>query len=103
VPPGRSTFIDEIIQKIESQASVGRWKGSIEIPQAMNSPIVAHAEVHSETKGIEQRFQIKHTPLYSPLDEGNSCNLKEWEGKTSGVAGANPPPPEPRSLVILIG
>jgi hypothetical protein len=28
VPLGRSTFIDNIIRKAESQASVGTWKGS---------------------------------------------------------------------------
>jgi hypothetical protein len=77
VPPGRSNFIDEIIQKVESQASVGPQKGSTGIPQEENSQTAAHAEVHRGTEGIEQRFQIKHTPLSSPLDEVNSCNLKE--------------------------
>jgi hypothetical protein len=28
VPPRRSTFLDEIIRKVESQASVGPQKGS---------------------------------------------------------------------------
>ena len=44
-----------------------------------------------------------HTPLFSPLDEGNSCNLREGEGETSGIVEANPPPPEIGSLVILEG
>jgi len=103
MPPGRTTFIDEIILKDESQALVGPRKGSTRIPQAIDSPTTAHAEVHSGTEGTEQSFQNKHTPLSSPLDEGNYCNLKEGEGETSGVPEENPPPPEPGSPVILIG
>jgi len=53
VPPVRSTFIEEIIQKVESQASVGPQKGSTLIPQTKNSPNEAHAEVHSITEGTE--------------------------------------------------
>jgi hypothetical protein len=77
VPLGRSTFIDEIIRKVESQASVGPRKCSTRTPQATNSPTAAHAEVHSGTEGTEQSFQSTHTPPISPLDGGNSCNLKE--------------------------
>jgi hypothetical protein len=63
VPPGRSTFIDKIIRKDESQASVGPRKGSTRIPQATNSPTTTHAEVHRRTEGTEQSFQNTHTPL----------------------------------------
>jgi hypothetical protein len=102
VPPRRSTFIDEIIRKDESQALVGPRKGSTRIPQATNSPTATHVEVHSGTEGAEQSFQNTHTPPLNPLDKGNSCNLEEGEGETSGIVEANPSP-EPGSLVILIG
>jgi hypothetical protein len=103
VPLGRITFIEKIIQKDESQASVGPRKGSTQIPQATTSPTAAHAEVHSGTEGTQQSFQNTHTPPFSPLDEGNSCNLKEGEGEASGIVEAKPPPPETRSPMILIG
>jgi hypothetical protein len=104
MPPGRSTFIDEIIRKDESQALVGPQKGSTRIPQEKNSPTASHVEVHSRTEGIEQSFQNTDIPPLIPLEEGNSCNLEEGEGETSGVAKENPsPPPDSRSPVILIG
>jgi hypothetical protein len=62
-----------------------------------------HAEVHRKTKGKEKRFQNTHTPLFSPLGEGNYCNLREGEGETIGIVEANPPPPEPGSPMILVG
>jgi hypothetical protein len=102
VPPGRITFIDEIFRKVESQASVGPRKGSTQAPQEENLPIVAHAKVHSRTEGTEQSFQNIHTPLFSPLGKGNSCNLREGEGKTSGIAEVNLPSPKPGSPVILV-
>ena len=85
MPPRRSTLIDEIIQKFESQASLGPRKGSTRVPQASNSPIATHTEVHRRTKGTEQSFQNTHTPLFSPLGEENCCNLREGEGDTSGI------------------
>jgi hypothetical protein len=100
---GRSTFIDEIIWKVESQASVGPRKGSTQAPQAVDSPTAAHIEVHSGTKGTEQSFQSTHTPLLSSLGDGNSCNLREGEGETSGVVEANPQLSEFGSPVILVG
>ena len=102
--PGRSTFIDDIIQKDESQASVGPRKGSTQAPQAVDSPNASHIEVHSRTKGTKESFQSTHTPPFILLGEGNSCNLREGEGENSGVVEANPsPPPDPRSPMILIG
>ena len=54
---GRTTFIDEIIRKVESQASIGpkiiSKKSPTIIPQAVASPSTAHAEIHSETEGSE--------------------------------------------------
>jgi hypothetical protein len=80
VIPGRSTFIDEIIKKGESQASVGTRKGPTQIPQAVVSPTMAHAKIHSKTKGIEQRFQNTYLPPLNPLEEGSSNNLEEGIG-----------------------
>jgi hypothetical protein len=56
VIPGRSTFIDEIIKKGESQASVGPRKGPTRIPQATVSPTTTHVEIHRKTEGIEESF-----------------------------------------------
>ena len=56
---GRSTFIDDIIKKAESQPSVGSRKVASRQPtnslRATKSPSVAFAEVHSQTE--EQYFQ----------------------------------------------
>jgi hypothetical protein len=92
VLPGRSTFIDDIIQKVESQASVGPRKGSTQIPQVVASPTAAHTEIHSKTEGTELSFQITDSPPLNPLREGNSCNLEEGEGETSGITKTDPPP-----------
>jgi hypothetical protein len=101
VAPGRSTFINEIIRKVESQAPVGPRRGSTWIPLERNLPTAAQAEVHSGNEGIEQSFQNTYLPPLIPLDEGNSCNLEEGEGETSRVAKANPsPPPNPRYPMI---
>jgi len=55
---GRTTFIDEIYKKVESQPSVGPRKINSKQPtsslQATGSPSVAFAEVHSQTE--EQDF-----------------------------------------------
>ena len=54
---GRTSFIDEIIRKSESQASIGpktiSEKSPTIIPQAADSPSLTYAEIHSETKGLE--------------------------------------------------
>jgi len=51
---GRSTFIDEILKKTESQPSVGPRKVASRQPtsshQAIGSPFVAFVEVHSQTE-----------------------------------------------------
>jgi hypothetical protein len=80
VIPRRSAFIDEIIKKSESQASVGPRKGSIQIPQAVVSPNMAHAEIHRKTKGTEQSFQSTNLPPLKPLEYGSSNNIEEGVG-----------------------
>jgi hypothetical protein len=92
VLPRRSNFIDDIIRKAESQASVGHRKGSTRIPQVAVSPTVAHTEIHRKTEGVEQIFQSTDLPPLNPLEEGNSCNMQEGEGETSGIAKTDPPP-----------
>ena len=51
---GRSTFTGEILKKLESQPSVGPRKVASRQPtsslQAIGSPSVALAEVHSQTE-----------------------------------------------------
>jgi hypothetical protein len=103
VPPRRSPFIDEIIRKYKSQASNGLQKGSTLVPQATNSPTAAYVEVHRGTEGTEHSFQNIHTPLFSPLGEGNSCNLREGEGETSGIVEENPKSTKFGSPVIMEG
>lgn len=58
---GRSTFIDDILRKAESQPLVGprtvaSRQSTVSI-RATGSPSVAYAEVHSKTEGTEQSFQ----------------------------------------------
>ena len=58
---GRTTFIDEILKKNESQPSVGPRKFISRQPtsslQAIESPSVAFAEIHSQTEETEQDSQ----------------------------------------------
>ena len=86
VTPGRSTFIDKILRKVESQSSVGLWivtaRRPIDFLQATGPPSVANAEIHSKTEGIEQSFQDTENSQTHPSQEGNSCNLCEGEGET---------------------
>jgi hypothetical protein len=62
------------------------------------SPTAAHTEIHRKTEGTEQRFQSIDLPHLDPLEEGNSCNLEEREGETSGIAKIDPPT-DPKSPV----
>jgi hypothetical protein len=98
VLPGRSNFIEDIIQKAESQASIGPRKGSTRIPQVAVSPTVAHIEIHRKNEGTEKSFQSTDLPPLNPLEEGKSCNLEEGEGETSGIAKIDLPP-DPESHV----
>ena len=88
----RTTFIDEIIRRAESQASVGfqaiPGKSSTAIPQATGSPSAAHAEIQSQVGGSEQSFQAAISLPSDPLQEGKLCKLREGEGETSGTAKA---------------
>jgi hypothetical protein len=56
------------------------------------SPTAAHAEIHRKTEGTELSFQITDILPLNPLGEGNSCNLEEGEGETSGITKTDPPP-----------
>jgi len=93
----RSTFIDEILKKEESQPSVGPRKvisrqltSSL---QATGSPSVAFAEVHSQTE--EQYFQEIENSSPKSLQEGNLSNLYEGRGETRETE-------EPRSPLGII-
>jgi hypothetical protein len=68
VLPGRSTFIDDIILKVEYQSSIGARKGSTQIPQAIVSPATAHDEIHNKTGGTEKIFQSIDIAPLNPLD-----------------------------------
>ena len=68
VLPGRSTFIDDIIWKAESQASIGARKGSTQIPQATVSATASHDEIHNKTGGTEKSFQSIDIPPLKHLD-----------------------------------
>ena len=63
---GRTTFIEEILKKTESQPSVGPRKVISRQPtsslQATESPFEAFAEIHSQTMGIEQDSQEIENP-----------------------------------------
>ena len=54
---GRTTYIDEIIKKFESHASIGprtiSFQSPVTLPQAAVSPSATHAEIRSETEGVE--------------------------------------------------
>lgn len=82
---GRSTFTDDIINKVESHPSVGSRKVASRQPtgsfRATGSPYVAFAEVHNKIEETEQSFQeIKNSRPIS-LQEGNSSNLYEGGGE----------------------
>ncbi len=81
---GRTTFIDEIYKKTESQPSVGLKKINSKQPtsslQATALPSGAFAELHSQTD--EQDFQEIENSVSERLLEGNLSNLCEGEGET---------------------
>ena len=91
---GRTTFIDEIYKKAESQPSVGYRKINSKQPtsslQASGSPSEAFAEVHSQTE--EQDFQEIENLTLGLLHEGNLSNLCEGGGETGEIG-------EPRSPI----
>jgi len=84
---GRTTFIDEIYKKVESQPSVGPRRINSKQPtsslQATGSPSVAFAEVHSQTE--EQDFQEIENSTPELLHEGNLSNLCEGGGETGEI------------------
>ena len=91
---GRSTYIDEIYKKVESQPSVGPKKVTPKQPtsslQASGSPSEAFAEVHSQTD--EQDFQEIENSIPERLQEGNLSNLFEGEGETGEIGEPRSPP-----------
>ena len=87
---GRTTFINEIIHKLKSQASVGpqviSGKGSTIIaPQVPKSFIASNDEIHDENLGSKQSFQDISVRHISPFDKGEGCyyNLREQKGEMS--------------------
>ena len=94
---GRSTFIDDIIKKAESQPSIGPRKVASRQPtnslRAIESPSIAFAEVHSQIE--EQDFQEIENSSPKSLPEGNLSNLREGRGEVLETE-------EPRSPLGLI-
>ena len=82
------TYIDKIIKKAESQASIGPRTIPIQIPitlpQAAASPSVAYAKIHSKIEGSQKSVQTVIHQDIDPSKEGGSCNLQEGRGETSG-------------------
>ena len=97
---GRTTFIDEIYKKTESQPSVGLRKIHSKQPtsslQATTSPSGAYAEVHSQTD--EQDFQEIENPVSERMQEGNLSNLCEGEGETGEIEE----PKSPSRIIQLL-
>ena len=89
----RSTFIDKILKKAESQPSVGPRKVVSRQPtsslQAIGSPSVAFVEVHSQTK--KQDFQEIENSSPKSLQEGNLSNLCEGRGEIGEYKEPRPP------------
>ena len=76
---GRTTSIDEILKRTESQPSVGFKRTTSRQPtsslKATESPSEAFAEICSQTEGIEQDSQEIENPCISFPQEGNASNL----------------------------
>lgn len=94
---GRSTFIDKILKKAESQPSIGPRKFASRQPtsslHAIGSPSIAFVEVHSQIK--EQDFQEIENSSPKSLQEGNLSNLCEGRGKI----GENEEPRSPLGII----
>ena len=86
---GRTTFIDKIIRKYESQSSIGPRiiiaRRPIDFLQTTGSPSVSNAKIHGETEGVEQSFQDTENPQTSPSQEGNSSTLCKGGGETGEI------------------
>ena len=86
---GRTTFIDNIIKKAESQPSVGPTKIYSRQPtsslRATESPSIAFAEVHSQTEETEQDSQEIGNSHPISLQEGNSTNIYEGGGEIGEI------------------
>ena len=94
---GRSTFIDKILKKAESQPLVGPRNVASRKPtsslQGTGSPSIALVEVHSQTE--EQDFQEIENSSPKSLQEGNLSNLCEGRGET----GETEEPKSPLGIV----
>ena len=101
---GRTTYIDEIIRKSESQESI--WpitisiQSPITLPQATTSPPISHAEIHGKKKGSKKNLQTVDHICTDPSREGGSCNLQEGEGETSGIIQIEAPEPKSPERVV---
>ena len=91
---GCTTFIDEILERTESQPLVGFKITTSRQPtsslQATESPSEAFAEIHSQTEGIEQDSQEIENPCIISPREGNSSNICEGEGETRETRDPKP-------------
>ena len=101
---GRTTYIDEIIKKFESQASLAPRTTSIQspntLPRVVASPSAAHAMIHNETEGFEQSLQNAEHISNGPSREGASWNLQVGEGETSGEIQVEDLDPESAEKVV---
>ena len=92
---GRTTFIDEILKRAQSQPSVEFRKVISRQPtsslQATKSPSEAFAKIHNQTEGIEKDSQEIENPCISSPQEGNSSNLREGEGETGETGDPKSP------------
>lgn len=92
---GRTTFIDEILKRTESQPLVGFKRTTSRQPnsslQATESPSEAFAKIHSQTEGIEKYSQEIENPCINFLQEANSSNLREGEGETGETGDPTSP------------
>lgn len=86
----RTNFIDEIIWKSKSQASVSHREVSgkgytIISPRVAGSSATTNAEIHDKTVGSEQSLEDVPVRHLIPFDnsEGNFCNLREGRGEKS--------------------
>jgi len=96
---GQSTFIDNILKKVESQPSIGPTNISSRQPTisllAIGSPSIAYTKVHIKIVGTEKSFQEIENSCPISSQEGNSCNIHEGGGEIGEIE-------EPRSPQVVI-
>jgi len=91
---GRTTFIDEIVRRLESKASVGfqaiPGKSSTVIPQVVGPSFAAYTKVQSQVGGLEKSLQATISLHSDPIQEGKSCKLRKGKGETSEATKVEP-------------